>query len=70
LTRGFNRPKTSRAKLDDAALEKLRALLHQSPRLFGQPTGVWTLALAAEVSLRLPVRGASVYSRKCCLTMH
>lgn len=38
------------AKLDDAALEKLRALLHQSPRLFGQPTGVWTLALAAEVS--------------------
>jgi transposase len=50
LTRGANRPKTSRAKLDDAALEKLRALLHQSPRLFGQPTGVWTLALAAEVS--------------------
>jgi transposase len=50
LTRGANRPKTSRAKLDGAALEKLRALLHQSPRLFGQPTSVWTLALAAEVS--------------------
>jgi transposase len=51
LTRGSNRPKTSRAKLDAAALEKLRALLHQSPRLFGKPTGIWTLELAAEVSL-------------------
>ena len=24
-------------------------ILHQSPRLYGKPTGVWTLALAAEV---------------------
>ena len=31
-------------------LEKLKAILHQSPRLFDKPTGVWTLALAAEVS--------------------
>src|SRR2546423_14906554 len=30
--------------------EALRALLHQSPRTFGQPTSRWTLALAAEVS--------------------
>ena len=30
--------------------ERLRALLHQSPRTFGKPTSVWTLALAAEVS--------------------
>lgn len=50
LTRVSNRPKTSRAKLDDAGLERLRALLHQSPRQFGKPTGVWTLELAAEVS--------------------
>jgi transposase len=50
LTRGSTRPKTSRAKLDAAAVEKLRALLHQSPRTFGKPTSVWTLALAAEVS--------------------
>jgi hypothetical protein len=28
----------------------LRALLHQSPRVFGKPTSLWTLALAAEVS--------------------
>ena len=29
---------------------RLRALLHQSPRLYGRSTSVWTLALAAEVS--------------------
>ena len=29
--------------------DDLRALLHQSPRTFGKPTSVWTLALAAEV---------------------
>ncbi|HYZ00164.1 MAG TPA: hypothetical protein VFA92_01590 [Candidatus Binatia bacterium] len=27
-----------------------RALLHRSPRTFGQPTGLWTLDLAAAVS--------------------
>lgn len=52
LTRGSNRPKTSRAKLDSAGLEKLRALLHQSPREYGKPTGIWTLELAAEVSFQ------------------
>jgi transposase len=35
---------------DGARAERLRALLHQSPRNFGQPTSVWTLELAAEVS--------------------
>jgi len=51
LTAGKSGPKTSQAKLDAAALERLRALLHQSPRLFGKPTGVWTLEVAAEVSV-------------------
>lgn len=31
--------------------ERLRALLHRSPRDFGKPTSIWTLALAAEVSV-------------------
>jgi transposase len=31
--------------------ERLRSLLHRSPRDFGQPTSVWTLELAAEVSV-------------------
>jgi transposase len=31
--------------------EQLRALLHRRPREFGPPTSLWTLALAAEVSV-------------------
>ena len=50
LTRQSSRPHNPPMKVDAAAAEKLRALLHQSPRTFGQPTGVWTLPLAAEVS--------------------
>ena len=30
--------------------ERLRAVLHRSPREFGHPTSVWTLDLAAAVS--------------------
>ena len=30
--------------------ERLRTLLHQSPRNFGKSTSLWTLALAAEVA--------------------
>ena len=30
--------------------DALRALLHQSPRTFNQPTSLWTLELAAAVS--------------------
>jgi transposase len=30
--------------------EQLRAFLHQSPRTFGHPTSLWTLALAAQVA--------------------
>src|SRR5215212_5743848 len=50
LTRGSSRPHTLHRKVDEVADEQVRALLHQSPRTFGQPTGVWTLGLAAEVS--------------------
>lgn len=51
LTRQSNRPHHPKTKLDARAAEKLRALLHQSPRTFGKPTSVWTLELAAEVSV-------------------
>jgi transposase len=50
LTRRSNRPHRPKTKLDAAAAERLRELLHQSPRQFGQPTSVWTLGLAADVS--------------------
>ena|SRR5579859_3926605 len=51
LTRQSNRPQHPPMKIDAAAAENLRALLHQSPRTFGKPTGIWTLAMAAEVSV-------------------
>ncbi len=50
LRRSSHRPKTLRAAFDPAGAERLRALLHQSPRTFGKPTSVWTMELAAEVS--------------------
>jgi len=45
-----SRPHTTALIFDARTCEALRALLHQSPRLFGKPTSRWTLALAAEVS--------------------
>lgn len=47
---GSSRPHTVHGAFDEAGVERLRALLHQSPRTFGKPTSVWTLDLAAEVS--------------------
>lgn len=49
LEKQSNRPKTVKPTLDAAHCERLQHLLHQSPRTYGKPTGVWTLALAAEV---------------------
>ena len=51
LTRRSSRAHTIHAKVDAVACEQLRALLHQSPRTFGKPTSLWTLELAADVSV-------------------
>src|SRR6187402_188742 len=51
LTRRSSRAPTIHAKVDAVGCEQLRALLHQSPRTFGKPTSIWTLELAAEVSV-------------------
>ena len=50
LTAGSSRPHTLHAAFDGGAAERLRALLHRSPRDFGHPTSRWTLELAAEVA--------------------
>jgi len=51
LQRGSNVPKVSpQTAFTGTAVDRLRALLHQSPRTFGKPTSLWTLALVAEVS--------------------
>jgi transposase len=49
LSEGSSRPHRIAAAFDAPAAERLRALLHQSPRAFGKPTSVWTLDLAAAV---------------------
>src|SRR5262249_11544638 len=45
-----HRPRSVRPEIAAAGCERLRALLHRSPRDFGRPTSLWTLALAAEVA--------------------
>jgi len=49
LTEGSSRPHQIATAFDAQAAERLRALLHQSPRAFGKPTSLWTLDLAADV---------------------
>ena len=49
LTKRSSRPRSTRPAFGGRAAA-LRALLHQSPRTFNQPTSLWTLELAAAVS--------------------
>jgi len=49
LAKQSTRPKTAAPVLDAARCDCLQHILHQSPRLYDKPTGVWTLGLAAEV---------------------
>jgi hypothetical protein len=50
LVAGSNVPGTIHRAFDAEAAERLRALLHQSPRNFGKTSSTWTLELVAEVS--------------------
>jgi transposase len=50
LTEGSSRPKSAAPVLDQARLERLRAILHQAPRAFGQARSTWTLTLLAQVA--------------------
>ena len=50
LTAGSSRPHTTHPAFDADGAERLRALLHRSPRDFGHASSVWTLELAAEVA--------------------
>jgi hypothetical protein len=49
LQKGSARAKRTRLAFGPAQAERLRALLHRSPRDFHTPTSIWTLAWAAEV---------------------
>lgn len=50
LRPGSHHPGVVVSAFDTPRAEALRALLHQSPRTFGQDTSVWTLDLAAAVA--------------------
>ena len=51
LLAGSSRPHTSHPAFDAAGAERLRTLLHRSPRDFGHATSLWTLDLAAETAV-------------------
>ena len=55
LRAGSSRPKSAAPVLDAAACERLRAVLHESPRAYGKNTSLWTLQLLAEVCFTLSV---------------
>jgi len=63
------RPKTVQPIFDAEKAERLRAILHQSPRTFGKPTSVWTLALAAEVCLEQGVTEREVSIERIRVTL-
>jgi transposase len=69
LRPGSRRPKTIHAAFDLPAAERLRALLHQSPRTFGKPTSLWTLDLAAEVSFAEGITAERVSGETIRLTL-
>src|SRR2546427_4296995 len=55
-----SRPHTTYEVFDALGREQLRALLHQSPRNFGKDTSIWTLDLAAEVSVAVGIASRQV----------
>ena len=50
LARQSSRPTTVVPELDEARRQRLKEVLHQSPRAFGKPRSTWTLGLLAEVA--------------------
>ena len=50
LAAGSSRPKSAAPVLGEAERERLRAILHQSPRAFGHARSTWTLDLLARAA--------------------
>jgi transposase len=50
LQKGSSRPHRERSVFTEEGAERLKDLLHRSPREFGKERGIWTLPLAAQVS--------------------
>jgi transposase len=69
LQPGSRRAKTIHRAFDAARAQQLRALVHQSPRSFGKPTSLWTLALAAEVSFEQGLTATRVSDETIRMTL-
>jgi hypothetical protein len=69
VRRGSHRPMTIRAAFHAAGADRLRALLHQSPRTFGKPTSPGTLDLAAAVSFEQGLTAERVSDETLRLTL-
>jgi hypothetical protein len=70
-----SRPHTTHEVFDAQGREQLRALIHQSPRTFGKDTSIWTLDLAAEVSVTMgiasrPISGETIRNALAQLGVH
>jgi transposase len=50
LVAGSSRPKRTRDAFDEDGAERLREMLHRSPREFGHDSSLWTLEMAAQAS--------------------
>jgi hypothetical protein len=66
LRRGSKRPHTIHRAFDPERAEKLRELLHRSPREFGRQTSLWTLDMAA--GLPVQVEASEVSRETGCLS--
>jgi transposase len=60
LQEGSSRPHRLRTAFTPEGAERLKDLLHRSPRDFGQERGTWTLQLAAQVSFEQGIISAPV----------
>ncbi len=60
LQEGSSRPQHLRTTFSEAGCQQLQELLHRSPRDFGRDRGVWTLALAAQVSFEQGIIATAV----------
>jgi transposase len=69
LSRGSSRPHTIETAFDAQGSERLREILHQSPRGFGKPSSLWTLDLVAEVSFEQGLTSRQVSGEAVRLTL-
>jgi transposase len=60
LEAGSSRPKRTRSAFDEESAERLREMLHRSPREFGHDSSLWTLEMAAQVSFEEGLTGRRV----------